>query len=213
MTTSTTFAAVALALVLAPTAALAHSETDAGATTQLVIGWAVEPALAGFPNAVEVVATHDGELRNDADLSVTILFGDEDSATASDPLTLEKVFGQAGTYHASIIPTDPGTYTFQISGTVGEDTIDVAVTSGSKTFDAVVAPADIQFPTKVPAVTDLSDRLDQLGAQGDEIIAATLAAEDAKDAASNSRLVAMIALAVGALSALFGFAALRRSTT
>lgn len=206
-------AAACIAIVTAPIAALAHGGVEAGDATELVVGWATEPALAGFPNAVEVIAEHDGSLRNDADLVVTVLFGPADSTTTSDELALEKAFGQAGTYHAPIIPTDAGRYTFHITGTVGEDDIDITVTSGDDTFDDVTAPTDLQFPTTVPAGTELADRIAQLDAQGDEINAAVLAAQDAKDSASNGRIIAVLALGVGALSALFGFSALRRSTS
>ena len=205
--------AASIALIATPTLALAHGGVDAGPTTELVVGWATEPAFAGFPNAVEVIAEHDGALRNDADLAVTVLFGGEDSDTASDELALEKAFGQAGTYHAPIIPTDAGRYTFHITGTVGEDDVDIMVTSGDDTFDDVSAPTDLQFPTTIPAGAELAASIEQLTAQGDEINAAVLAAQDANDSAANSRIIAVLALGVGALSALFGFSALRRSTS
>lgn len=206
---SLTLAALAMVLLVSPTAALAHGDIGSG-TTSLVVGWGTEPAYAGFPNTVEVTAEVDGEPRNDARLRVTVHFGEADSTTASEELLLEKAFGRDGTYHASIIPTEAGTYTFRIVGRVGEDEIDETITSGDDTFDDVQEPTELQFPTKLVPQSDLAD---QLVGQATAATAATDAAKEAKDAASGARIIALIALAVGALSALFGFAALRRSAT
>lgn len=203
-------AGIAACLCLVPTAALAYGGASSG-TTELVIGWAVEPAFAGFPNAVSVEATHDGKRRNDAELKVTVLFGGEDADTATEPMRLERAFGQNGVYEADLLPTEAGRYTFQITGTVGEDDIDVTMTSGEGTFNDVAAPAELQFPTQVPATTELAAAVEQLTAQSQDATAARAEAQDAKDSAANARLLAIFALGVGALSALFGFAALRKA--
>jgi hypothetical protein len=216
MTKRLTILAAACLPLAIPFLASAHGGIESG-TTELVVGWAVEPAYAGFPNAVEVIAEHDGVLRNDAKLTVQVIFGEEGGPEVTDRLRLEKAFGQQGSYHAPIIPTEPGTYTFRITGRVGEDQIDEHITSGPATFDSVDAGSDVQFPTKVPPGTELAaasrQQLEDLADARAEITTLTATVADAESAASTARLIALIALAVGALSALFGFAALRRSST
>ena len=196
---------VSLALLSMPAAAFGHGGEEVG-TTSLVIGWAEEPAYAGFPNAVEVIVEHDGRPRDDAQLRVTVLYGEKDSDNASDELVLEKAFGEPGTYHAPMIPSEAGTYTFRVRGQVAEDTIDVTMTSGGKTFNGVQPPADVQFPASdTGTVADVAERLDT------QTATLQAAATDAKDAAEGARLVALIALGVAALSAVFGFVAMSKA--
>jgi hypothetical protein len=199
---------IAAGLTVIPVAALAHGDLETG-TTELTIGWAVEPAFAGFPNAVEVTAIHDGQPRNDAKLRVVVLFGGEDAETTTEPLPLRKSFGQAGNYQAPIIPTEPGQYTFHITGTVGEDKIDEKLTSGESTFDDVDAGTDLQFPNAIPATSELTGRIDSVSVEAADALAA---AENAKKATSGNRLLTIFTLGVAALSAVFAFNALRKAS-
>lgn len=194
-------AATLVLLMLTPVAAFAHGGTRTG-TTELVVGWETEPAYAGFPNAVEVIVEHDGEPRDDAKLRVTVLYGNANAETASDELVLEKAFGEPGVYHAPMIPTEAGTYTFLITGRVAEDRVDVTMTSGEDTFNPVQEPSAVQFPpSDAGTIGDLSERLDA------SLAGQATAAQEATDAAESARMVALIALGVAALSAVFAFMA------
>ena len=70
--------------------------------------------------------------------------------------------GVPGDYEASIIPTIPGDYTFHLTGSIHGTPVDETATSGDSTFDSVVGSTDIEFPAKLPALSDVSTRLDRL---------------------------------------------------
>ena len=153
----------ALVAVLGPTAA-AHKEQQVGKVS-LSIGWLHEPAHAGIPNAVEVTVTQGGRPAKDVELEATVIFGGEDAAIRTDPLPLDPAADDPGGYQAFLIPTRPGTYTFEIVGKVGKERIDETVTSGDRTFEDVVIPADAQFPEQDPTQGEIAERLERIDAR------------------------------------------------
>lgn len=199
-------AGVAGLLVIGPWSWPSHAHTSRGAGESTVVGmgWETEPAYVGFPNAVQVDVEHDGEPIADAELEVVVIYGDADGSEATEPMPLVPVRGRAGDYRAALIPTETGTYTFRVTGRAREDRIDLTITSGAATFDPVVQPRELQFPTKLASTTEVLERAE---AQAAAIDRAVQAADDAASAAGSARLVAMIALAVGALAGIFGFLA------
>jgi hypothetical protein len=186
--------------------AFAHSGVETG-TTVLTVGWAVEPAFAGQPNKVEVLAEHDGEPRAGARLTVEVLFGDAKAERKTEPLRLEPRFGEPGWYETPIIPTAAGTYTFHIVGQVSEDKVDVSVTSGPDTFDEVIEPTELMFPEALPGAADLAAAGEANSAAAAK---AAAAADDAQAAADMARLIAIIGLLLGALGLIFGGLSMRR---
>jgi hypothetical protein len=210
---TTCTAALGFLVVALVSPALAHEEREFDGHT-LVVGWLEEPAFAGFKNAMQFIVSHgDGDPVTGAELEVEIVFGDADADERTEPMPLEPAFGTPGEYHAFLIPTRPGTYTFHVSGTLeGNEQLDETFTSGEQTFDDVHEPADVQFPAQDPstgelaeAVTRLQTRLasaqEQVTGSTEALATARSEAEDAADAASLARLLAIIALvaAVGAV--------------
>jgi hypothetical protein len=188
-------AALALAaagLALSP-AALAH-ETKSVAKFRLTIGWGEEPVFSGAKNSVEVdVADAAGApvTRLDGSLSAEVSFGDE---RVTLPLAPSRE--RPGRYHAFLVPTRPGTYTFHITGTVKGQPIDMRSTCSDATFDCVTDIAELQFPAKDPSAGQLAESVGR----------ALPRAERAEASASAARSVAIaaIALAVVALVAAIG---------
>ena len=88
--------------------------------------------------------------------------------------------GVPGDYEAPLIPTIPGDYTFHLTGKVHDTTVDETATSSDSTFNSAVEATDIQFPTKVPSLTEITTRLDRLDAR----VAAAASAPPAAAAAS-----------------------------
>src|SRR5918992_307117 len=131
----------ALLSALGPTAA-AHKEQQVGKVS-LSIGWLHEPAHAGIPNAVEVTVTQGGRPVKDVELEATVIFGGEDAAIRTDPLPLDPAADDPGGYQAFLIPTRPGTYTFEIVG----------------------IPADAQFPEQDPTQGEIAERLERIDAR------------------------------------------------
>ena len=213
-----------LALLLNATV-LAHVVEHAGPYT-LEIGWAHEPTYVGDANAVQVIV-HDAkddpvtDLAEE-DLKVVVSTGGQQMGelTFEPGFDLEEMEGPLGEYDAAIVPTAPGDYTFHLTGSIHGQAIDLTVTSGDKTFDVAKGTTDIEFPTKLPSVTEITTRLDRIDARVQplpqsgptqaDVDAATAAAKDARDAALQALLVGTgVGLAGVLVGALGVFLALR----
>ena len=164
-------------------------------TYSVALGWLHEPTYVGQQNAVQVIVKDTrGVPVNDlaaGDLTVTVTLGSQ----TSDPLALVPTFdadtglGTPGDYEASIIPTAVGDYTFHLTGSIHGTAVDETATSSDSTFSSVTDPAPIEFPAKLPALSDLSTLVDRVDAR----------ATTAASAASASQDRANLALAVGAV--------------
>lgn len=185
------------------TRAVAHERVRVGGH-EIVIGWLEEPAFAGFKNAVQLIATHKqgGDPVRGARLQVEVIFGDRDGTEKMGPLDLAAAFGSPGEYHAFLVPTRPGTYTFHVTGTLGKDErIDRFFTSGDQTFDDIRDPGAVQFPANDPTAGQLSEKIDRVdGRLASVQQAANSAAQSARDAADTARLLAIVGLALGGLA-------------
>ncbi len=189
--------AVGIGLVLAvgaTTGALAHVEIDVGGGQYVMeVGFRDEPAYAGEPNAlalsVDEYATGGTEPVNDlaATLSAEV---SKDGQTMS--LTLVPV-GE-GEYEAAFVPTATGDYTFRISGTIGEATVDESVTSGPTTFNSVEPLSAIEFPQPQPDPVQLQTAI-----------------ADANAAATTARTLGVVGIIAGVLGLILGGLALARS--
>ncbi|HEV8621857.1 MAG TPA: hypothetical protein VGR33_03075 [Actinomycetota bacterium] len=212
---------LAAAFVLALSSpAFAHEERTVGAY-QIVVGWGDEPAYAGSKNSVQLIlATKAGKPVTDLgdSLKVEVVFGEQQLELPFEPaFDVEEGFGTPGDYRAWIIPTTPGTYTFHLFGAIGKQKVDERFTSGPTTFDDVANPAEVEFPTKVPTGTELSERLDREIPRVNAAIAS--ARSQAQDRADTARTLAIVGIVIGAVGLLLAVVALigwragaRRST-
>jgi hypothetical protein len=202
---------MALAIAIATaTSATAHEEVTAG-DLSLVVGFGTEPAYSGQPNSVEVIVTHDDEPVTDlrpGDLQVEVTFGDGSTTMDLEPNFAVGVFGEPGDYRAWFVPTQPGPYTFHITGTVDDERVDEEVTSGPQTFSDVIDIAEVSFPrTDAPTNDELATRIEQDASRtADALAAADAAAATAADDASSARTTALIAILVGAIGVIAGIA-------
>jgi hypothetical protein len=105
-----------------------------------------------------------------------------------------------------MIPTAPGTYTFHLVGAIGRQKVDERFTSGPTTFGDIADPAEIEFPTKVPTGTELSQRLDREIPRVHSAIAS--ARSQAEDRADTARMLAIVAIVIGAVGLLLAVVAL-----
>lgn len=217
-------AAIAAIVLLPGTPAFAHGDAGEG-DLSLTIGFVDEPAFAGMPNGVQVIVELDGDPVTDlkaGDLQVEVSFGDE----TSEPMDLEPAFffegnqlvsGEPGDYHANFVPSQPGKYTFHITGTIDGEQVDEEMTSGPDTFAVVEDVAEASFPAvEAPSNEELATRADEESARAAEgVAAAEAAAASAEDAASSARTVAMVGVVLGAIGIIAAIAALaagRRKT-
>jgi hypothetical protein len=176
-------AVVAVSLVTLSMVALgAHDRKNAGALT-VVLGWGTEPAFSGSLNAVVVsLADRTGPLaKAEGELSVEVTFG-----TERVTLALEPVFNRPHEFHAPLVPTRAGTYTFHVTGRINKQPIDITSTCADSTFHCVTDASAIQFPVKDPSVGQLAERIDR----------SLPRADDATAAARSARLLAIAALGI-----------------
>lgn len=206
-----------LTLLLHAAPALAHGEAGQGELS-LTIGFVNEPAFAGMPNGVQLIVEHGGEPVTDlrpGDVQVEVTFGDE----TSEPMDFEPafafeggqlVFGEPGDYHAEFVPSQPGKYTFRVTGEIEGEPIDEEMTSGPETFSVVEDAAAAAFPPiEAPSNDELATRLEQESARAaDGVAAAEAAASSAEEAASSARTVGMVGVVLGAIGIIAAIAAL-----
>jgi hypothetical protein len=199
--------ALAAAALVAPAAALGHTVQHAGPYT-LEIGWRIEPTYVDVPNGVSVTI-HDGkdnpvvDLGAD-DLQVVVTTNNQPSPDLSfepgfDP---EEMEGPLGEYDAAIVPTEPGDYTFHITGKIHGQDVDITVTSGDQTFDTVKESTNLEFPTKLPSIGEVATRLDRIDArvtalQGGPTGPSQADVDAAKAAAASATTQATTAMTVG----------------
>jgi hypothetical protein len=214
----------AILVIATSSVASAHVVKQFGSYS-IALGWLTEPTFVGEPNAVVAIVTDDkGKPVNDlasGDLTVFVSAGGQTSATlpldpSYDPDT---GFGTQGLYFTDVIPTQPGDYTFHLSGKVHDTAVDETATSSDTTFNSVEDPSSVQFPAKVPTTTEISTKVDQLGtriqaaadaaasastsvgAAADAANAATAAAKSATDAATAAQTTATAAQTAAANAA------------
>jgi len=174
----------------------AHDAHVAG-PYRLVIGWTEEPALTGMRNgvAVEVSETGKGQLPAGASLTAEVSFGRERVV-----LPLQPDPERRNVFQARLVPTRAGTYTFHVTGRIGNQPIDITSTCSGKTFDCVVDGSEIEFPVKDPSPGQIAERLDR----------SLPRAEQALDSAGRAQAVAFSAVGIAALALVTAGLSLRR---
>jgi hypothetical protein len=190
--------AVLFLFITVPTAS-AHEARGVG-DFALDVGWAEEPAVAGFANAVHVSVRHadDDDPVQGARLKVTVTFGEE----TSEALDLRPVFDSPGVYRASVIPTRAGRYTFHVTGTIGKFKFDQKFVSGEKTFDSPESPAQLEFPESDPSRAELASRADRLDGR---LEAAGKKIDDASSKGALATILGIIGILLGLVALVVAF--------
>ncbi len=197
--------ALALALLLLPSAAVAHEPRQVG-KYDFVVGWLVEPAFAGEKNGLDLRITdrETEEPVTDAQqtLTATALFGGQ-----SQPLELRGIHNQPGHYTSDVVPTQAGYYRFHITGALGGEAVDETFDSADGHFSEVESLSAIQFPAVATASEATAPApADQTLARG-----ADLRAQAAAEAASTAQTLAIAALIVGGLGLVLGVVSMLNS--
>ena len=143
----------AVVTVMTAGPAFAHEGRDVG-PYKVEVGWVNEPTYTGFPNGVALFLNdaNDQPIEDLGDtLKVEVSFGEEKTG----PLDIEPAFGDdfgtKGEYHADVIPTRPGKYTFHFTGTVRGQNFDESFTSSDTGFDEAKDDTEVAFPVKDPS--------------------------------------------------------------
>lgn len=122
--------------------AAAHEQRTVG-EFELVVGFIDEPAVQGDTNGLILEVSRGGQPVEDlaATLQGEVIFGEE-----RRPLTISPVFNEPGAYESVFIPSQPGDYTFRITGDLAGTPIDEQFTSSPEGFASVEPRADYEFP-------------------------------------------------------------------
>ena len=207
-------AALGVALMLLGAApASAHEGRQLG-DLEMEVGWGTEPAYTGEVNSVQILLVHDGKPVVDLGdtLDVEVTFGDQTQKFPLEPFFEQGEFGTPGDYRAWLIPTAPGQYSFQFTGTVDGEDIDETFTSGPTTFDDVDNPQSVEFPVQQPSTGELAERIDRVEPRLAKAIGDVQAdVHSTDDDASSAKTIGLIGLVVGAIGLIVAIVALAMS--
>ncbi len=197
--------AMALAMALGAAPAGAHERRAVGAF-ELTVGWGEEPAYTGVKNRVQVsISEAGGAPVTDVGAALAVEVG-KGSDRITLPLEAEAGLDGSpapGNFQAGLTPTQPGTYTVRVTGSLRGQRVDETFTSSETTFDDVLDAADIQFPGGQPSTGQLATRIER------EIPRAVEAGlRRAQDQVDQARTLAVVGVVVGAVGLLTAGAAL-----
>lgn len=189
-------------VVMSAGTAFAHEARDVG-QFKVEVGWVNEPTFTGFPNGVALFLNdaNDQPITDLGDtLKVEVSFGDKKSG----PLDLEPAFsdeeGTKGEYHAEVIPTRPGKYTFHFTGTVHGQRFDESFTSSDTGFDEAKDDTEVAFPAKDPSRGELAQKIDRIDPRvvkaQQEAASSKKDADDAKSSATTATVIGIVAIVV-----------------
>lgn len=192
--------------------ALAHTEKDSNGY-KLTFGWQHEPAYVGVQNAVQVFVKDAGGTAIDDLGTKGLTVAVTTQGTTSPALPLLPGFdpdtglGVHGEFDAALLPTQPGTYTFHISGDINGKAVDVSATSSDTTFNNVADPTSVEFPAKTPTVQVLTQAVNNLQSN---LRTANSATSAAKTSANTAKTVAIVGIVVALIAVVAALATGRR---
>jgi hypothetical protein len=185
----------------------------------MTVGFGDEPVYVGQQNSVQLILTHaNGKpVTNLTDsLKVEVIYQSQKVQLPLEPtFDPDTGLGTPGDYRAWFFPTAPGKYTFHIFGSIGSQTIDQSFTSGPTTFDEATDPRGVEFPAKLPTLTEVAQLVGRLGPRVDSAVrqmgALSPKVEAATSAGNSGRTFGIVGIAVGIVGVLVGGAGLLRS--
>ena len=212
---------VALAGSLAGAGVLLAHEHRAVGEYQLTVGFAVEPAIEGVANGVELRVEKSAASQGPGTTEGTSSAGSSSMSHGHDDLVpveglgqtlqvevthlgtgisksmpLYAAFGDPGLYKAALIPTASGGYRFRFFGAVEGHPVDETFESGPNTFSTVNPAGELHFPERRATVREIEGavRGAQSSAEG-----AQDAAIEASDSASAASILGIVGIVLGVL--------------
>ena len=196
-------------VLLQASAAVAYERRERG-DLSFIVGWGEPPAFAGERNSVQLVLVGPGgPVVSGVDLEVTLGRGDEELRLPLLPHFEPDVWGQPGDYRAFFVPTQPGAYTFRLSGTVDGKRFRERFSTGTGIED-VVDPGSVSLPAAPDASPSPGTDLERLEASVGRLEASVgrleAATRRALADATDARGLAVAGLVYGLLALLGGLA-------
>ncbi len=185
----------------------------------MAVGFGAEPVYVGQQKSVQLILEHsDGKpVTNLTDsLKVEVVYQSQKVQLPLEPtFDPDTGLGTPGDYRAWFFPTAPGKYTFHFFGSIGSQQIDQSFASGPTTFDEASDPRGVEFPAKLPTLTEVSQLLGRLGPRVDQATSQVAAlgpkVAAATSAGNSGKTLGTVGLIVGAVGVLVGVTALLRS--
>jgi hypothetical protein len=191
-----------------PGFASAHEHREVG-RYEFTVGFQEEPTYINQPNGVWVsvqepppgAAASDSEEHEEGKpveglektLKVEVLQGSDRMS-----VPLQPAWNEPGVYVGPFIPTRAGDYRFHFTGTVNGQSVDQTFESGPNRFDSVKDTAELQFPEKVPAASEMQASVEELQTRLDR----------AQAEAAQARTLGYVGAGLGVAGLLAGLAAL-----
>ena len=178
-----------------------------------LVGFGNEPAFLGQQNFVQAFfsyASNGKPVTNiGSSLKVAVEWGNHSMNVQLVPsFDPDSGLGTVGEYDAYFFPTALGKYTFHFTGSLQGQKIDESFTSGPDTFALVTDPTTVEFPNKVPTLSQVSQRLQ---AEIPRLQAEAAAAKsDASSQASTAKTFGIVGIVVGGLGLIVAIVALTR---
>ncbi len=135
---------LAVVLALFATVSAHEGREVADGKYDIVFGWRVEPAYTTLLNGPELQINDADEKPVeglDETLQLEVSYGGK-----SKVLKLRAVYNEPGHYTADLIPTQPGDYSFHLTGKINDAAVDELFDSSKGEFSSVEPITDIQFP-------------------------------------------------------------------
>jgi len=170
----------------------------------LTVGFGAEPVYVGQQNSVQLILEHaDGKPVTDLtdSLKLEVIYQSQRVQLPLEPtFDPDTGLGTPGDYRAWFFPTAPGKYTFLFLGSIGSQQIDQSFTSGPTTFDEATDPRAVEFPAKLPTLTEVSRLLGRVGPRVDRAITQVASlgptVESARSAGDPGKTLGVVGIAV-----------------
>lgn len=132
------------AISTTPSPASASETRTIADTYTLDVGFITEPPIQNDTNGLRIRVSQDNEPVEglESALAAQAIFAGE-----ARELPLTPVSGSPGEYTSVFIPTQPGEYSFLITGTIGEHPIEETFHSSPDGVPLVASRLDYEFPT------------------------------------------------------------------
>jgi len=202
----------ALLVALSAGPASAHQLKQVG-KFDFLVGFGNEPAYLGQENFVQAFISYASTGQPVTNIGNSLkLAVEKDGKSMQFPLEPsfdpDAGLGTKGEYDAFFFPTALGAYTFHFTGSLQGQKIDVSFTSGPDTFAEVTDPTTVQFPNKVPTLSQVNDKLSaeipRLHAE------AAAAASDATSQASTAKTLGIVGVVLGGIALIVAVVAVTR---
>lgn len=144
-------AALLGSLMIAPVPAHAAETRTVADTYTVEVGFITEPPIQNDSNGLRISVLQGEEPVEGAESTLTaqVIYAEQPRV-----LPLVPVAGEPGVYTSVFIPTQPGEYAFQLTGSIGDQAIDETFAPTEDGVPMVASRLDYEFPVSAHGTTN-----------------------------------------------------------